>query len=317
MLYDISGSHQFGSSTEWQNLCKWKDSNGKEATAQKELRMCSKRLPTPLEQARDLQMDIAGLRQALTLMPECSFSERQTSAFVAQKFKSWGFDVKSIADSTSLVARVGSGKSVAIFATMDALRVSSTPGNDEETVLMHACGHDGNMACVMSACRILARRLRGSNSGALEVIMQSGGESSGESDEPRKIVGSGALESSMMIMGLHVDCTIRSGHAHIVRPPQFEQSCAEAVELLDASARDILGESRVRIVSRPTYMHNFESYLNLIPGSMIYLGVGIPGNVHSHHSPEFRINDSALHLGTAILTEAALRLLKAEPRQLS
>lgn len=278
-------------------------------------------IPTPLEQARDLQHEIAELRQTLKQIPEPSFSEQQTSAFIVDKLKSWGFGVAPVAHSNSLVAKVGNGKSVTMFATMDALLVSYAPTAskdtvDSEPVLMHACGHDGNMACVMAASRIVARRLRDRNSGILEVLMQSGSESSGEIDEARKIVESGALESSIAILGIHVDCTIRSGHAYVVRPPQLEENCQDIVELLYTSARDILGENKVSIGNRLTYMHNFRHYLELVPGAMIYLGVGLPGNVHSHHSPDFLIDDSVLYLGTAILTEAALCLLNAKPKQL-
>jgi amidohydrolase len=50
---------------------------------------------------------------------------------------------------------------------------------------------------------------------------------------------------------------------------------------------------------------------NLAPGAMFYLGCRIDGDERKHHHPRFDIDESCLPLGTAVLTETALRLLEA------
>lgn len=66
-------------------------------------------VPKSLEQARDLRQEIIGLFHTLQQIPESSFSEQRTLAFVAHNLTSWGFTFKPIANSTSLVAKVGTG----------------------------------------------------------------------------------------------------------------------------------------------------------------------------------------------------------------
>lgn len=111
---------------------------------------------------RDLSALLTTWRRDLHAHPEFGFEETRTAAFVAETLRSFGVDVAEGIGGTGVVGtlRRGTGnRSIALRADMDALRIeergdvahrSRTPGT------MHACGHDGHVAMLLGAARILA-----------------------------------------------------------------------------------------------------------------------------------------------------------------
>jgi hippurate hydrolase len=104
-------------------------------------------------------------RHALHRHPETGFEELRTSDFVAELLSGMGMEVHRGIGGTGLVAnlRVGDGQGViGLRADMDALAIhenaperhhaSQTEGK------MHACGHDGHMAVILGAARLLTER---------------------------------------------------------------------------------------------------------------------------------------------------------------
>ncbi len=113
----------------------------------------------------ELHSQMAQWRHHLHKHPETGFEEKLTSDYVANALEGMGLEVHRGIGGTGLVASltVGSGgRSVGIRADMDALNItesagcrahaSSIPGK------MHACGHDGHMAMVLGAARLLSER---------------------------------------------------------------------------------------------------------------------------------------------------------------
>ncbi|MCC5970165.1 MAG: amidohydrolase [Pararhodobacter sp.] len=116
-------------------------------------------------------------RRDLHAHPEFGFDEHRTSAFVADKLRAFGLqDVTEGVGGTGVVGTLirGAGnRAIALRADMDALRItedspqayrSQTPG------LMHACGHDGHMAMLLGAARLLAEE--GGFDGIVRFIFQ-------------------------------------------------------------------------------------------------------------------------------------------------
>ncbi|GAA2878956.1 hippurate hydrolase [Aminobacter niigataensis] len=103
-------------------------------------------------------------RRHLHQHPELLFDLPATSAFVADKLRSFGCDEVVTGIATSGVVAVvkgkaGAGRTIGLRADMDALPIaeqtnlahaSKTPGK------MHACGHDGHTAMLLGAARHLA-----------------------------------------------------------------------------------------------------------------------------------------------------------------
>jgi amidohydrolase len=109
--------------------------------------------------------EIAGWRRYLHENPELGYEEVLTSAFVAEKLKSFGVDeLVTGMGKTGVVAVIKgrkstSGKVVGLRADMDALPIHEATGvahTSKNPGKMHACGHDGHTAMLLGAAKYLA-----------------------------------------------------------------------------------------------------------------------------------------------------------------
>lgn len=124
-----------------------------------------------LNRAVELQPEIAAWRHELHMNPELMFDTHKTSAFVAEKLKSFGCDeVVTGIGRTGVVGvikgRHGKGPVVGLRSDMDALPITEVTGLEYASKIpgrMHACGHDGHMAMLLGAARHLCetRSFRG------------------------------------------------------------------------------------------------------------------------------------------------------------
>ncbi len=118
-----------------------------------------------MNEARSLNTQMAAWRHHLHRHPETGFEEVNTAEFVAGVLQGLGLEVHRGIGGTGLVASltVGDGLGViGIRADMDALNIlEHAPGRtyaSETAGKMHACGHDGHMAMVLGAARLLCER---------------------------------------------------------------------------------------------------------------------------------------------------------------
>lgn len=110
-----------------------------------------------------LQDELRTWRRHLHQYPETGFEEFKTAAYVATVLRGLGLEVERGIGGTGLVAslRVGtSARVIGIRADMDALDIresaATRPYASCHPGKMHACGHDGHMAMVLGAAKILA-----------------------------------------------------------------------------------------------------------------------------------------------------------------
>lgn len=106
-------------------------------------------------------MTIDGLYRDLHTHPELSFEETRTAAIAAGELRTAGFDVIEGVGITGVVGvlRNGDGPTVLLRADMDALPVAEETGLAYASAVagvMHACGHDVHVACLIGAARELA-----------------------------------------------------------------------------------------------------------------------------------------------------------------
>lgn len=106
---------------------------------------------------------LSTLRRALHQIPEPYFSEFKTSAHVLEQLQAIkGLEITTGIAKTGIMAllRTGRpGKTLLIRADMDALPIAEETGlsfTSAHENMMHACGHDGNMAMALVAAKILA-----------------------------------------------------------------------------------------------------------------------------------------------------------------
>jgi amidohydrolase len=102
--------------------------------------------------------------------PELSHQEKRTAGLVADRLRGAGFVVHERVGGTGVVGvlRNGAGATVLLRADMDALpvreatglpyasEVTSVDADGNEVPVMHACGHDVHVACLVGAARLLA-----------------------------------------------------------------------------------------------------------------------------------------------------------------
>ncbi|MEO5338814.1 MAG: amidohydrolase, partial [Magnetospirillum sp. WYHS-4] len=107
-------------------------------------------------------------RRDIHAHPEAAFEERRTAALVAEKLRSWGIEVTEGVGRTGVVGSLttGEGPCLGLRADMDALKIVEAEGLPHRSTVpgrAHACGHDGHVAMLLGAAKVLAesRKFKG------------------------------------------------------------------------------------------------------------------------------------------------------------
>jgi amidohydrolase len=130
-------------------------------------------------------LDLADLYRDLHAHPEPSFAEHRTAGLAAERLRVLGYEVTTGVGRTGVVGvlRNGDGPIALLRADMDALPVlertglpyastaTTTDGSGRSVPLMHACGHDVHVTCLLGAAEVLASD-RASWRGTLLVVLQ-------------------------------------------------------------------------------------------------------------------------------------------------
>jgi amidohydrolase len=118
--------------------------------------------------------ELVSLYQDLHAHPELSFQEVRTAGIVSRYLRDLGFEVTERVGGTGVVGllRNGAGPTVLLRADMDALpveertglpyasRVRQTDSYGHDVPVMHACGHDVHVTCLIGAAAALAADTR-------------------------------------------------------------------------------------------------------------------------------------------------------------
>jgi hippurate hydrolase len=103
-------------------------------------------------------------RHHLHAHPETAFEEVATSAYVAEKLRSFGLAVHTGLAKTGVVGVLSAGTgdaAIGLRADLDALHMHEKTGvahTSRHEGRMHACGHDGHATMLLGAAAALARR---------------------------------------------------------------------------------------------------------------------------------------------------------------
>jgi len=168
-----------------------------------------------LSKAQRLAPELVKWRRHIHMNPEPSMQEHETAAFVAERLREIGVDrvMTGIGD-TGVVGLVrGRGRrTVALRADMDALEMheqNDVPYRSRRPGMMHACGHDGHVACLLGAASML-QEMRSHLPGNVKLIFQPGEEGAGGA---ARMIRDGVLENPKVaaIAALHVDTETPSG----------------------------------------------------------------------------------------------------------
>jgi hippurate hydrolase len=109
-----------------------------------------------------LHQEMIEWRRHLHAYPETGLEEHKTAGFLAEKLESFGLKVSRGIGCTGVVATLQSGRSeraIGLRADIDALQLqegNDLPYSSRHSGKMHACGHDGHMALLLGAAKLLA-----------------------------------------------------------------------------------------------------------------------------------------------------------------
>jgi len=129
--------------------------------------------------------ELSGIYRDLHAHPELGFAEHRTAGIVAARLRDLGYQTTAGVGRTGVVGLLanGDGPTVLLRADMDALPVLERTGLDyasaargvspdgKDVPVMHACGHDVHVACLLGAAAELAAD-PGSWSGTLMLVFQ-------------------------------------------------------------------------------------------------------------------------------------------------
>ncbi len=160
--------------------------------------------------AKAYEAELRDIRRHLHAHPELSTEEFETADYICNKLTEYGIPFNKGIAVTGIVAHIKGlnpdADCIALRADMDALPINEA-GNktyrSQVEGVMHACGHDAHMACLLGAAKIL-HELRNEFEGTVKLIFQPSEEDfrSGANI----MIAEGALENPRpsAIFGLHV-----------------------------------------------------------------------------------------------------------------
>ena len=179
-------------------------------------------------QAKELEAKVIEWRRHFHQYPELSNRETKTAAFVAEHLKKLGIEVQTGVAKTGVVGLLKTGKPgpvIGLRADMDALPVTErnslpfaskerTVFNDQETGVMHACGHDTHIAILMAVAEILSKN-KSELKGTIKFIFQPAeeGPPKGEEGGAKLMVKEGVLQNPKVdvILGMHIQSISKLG----------------------------------------------------------------------------------------------------------
>lgn len=141
-------------------------------------------MPDFLQEARELFPYMQSLRRDFHRHPELGFQEVRTAGIVARELLEMGLEVQTGVAGTGVVALLRGkrpGRVVLARADMDALPINEESGAayaSQTPGVMHACGHDGHTAILLSVARLLQAH-RDELAGTVKFVFQPAEEGMG------------------------------------------------------------------------------------------------------------------------------------------
>jgi amidohydrolase len=168
--------------------------------------------------------EVVGWRRHIHANPELGIVEHETAAFVAARLREFGLAVHTDVSATAVVATLTKGTSrraIALRAELDALPIKEAADVDYASMnegVMHACGHDGHMAILLGAAKLLAES--GDFDGTVVFIFQPAEEVLGGG---RKMIEDGLLDRFPVdqVFALHNWPGFPEGHIGVRAGPQM------------------------------------------------------------------------------------------------
>ncbi|MBE3118812.1 MAG: amidohydrolase [Candidatus Atribacteria bacterium] len=165
-------------------------------------------MPDFLSEAQALFEYTQSMRRDFHAHPELGFHEVRTAGIVAKELTALGLEVHTGVGGTGVVALLEGAKPgpvVLVRADMDALPIreeTGAPYASQNPGVMHACGHDGHTAVLLTVAKMLNAH-RSQLAGTVKFMFQPAEEGMGGAE---KMIEDGVLENPKVdvALALHV-----------------------------------------------------------------------------------------------------------------
>ncbi|WP_085506898.1 M20 metallopeptidase family protein [Thalassobacillus devorans] len=154
------------------------------------------------------------IRRYLHQYPEVSFQEEKTAKYIADTYEKLGIPYEANIGGNGVIARLKGGrpgKTIALRADFDALPIqeeNDVPYKSKNEGAMHACGHDGHTAVLLTLAKVLIN-YQDKIPGTVVFLHQHAEEYAPGGAKP--ILESGAIDDVDAVFGTHLWATTPLG----------------------------------------------------------------------------------------------------------
>lgn len=190
-----------------------------------------------IQALEDNEQEIIADRRYLHQHPELSFEEHRTAAFIAERLRSYGIEVRTKVGGNGVLGYLQGGKpgpTLAFRADFDALPIQDekeVPYKSTVPGVMHACGHDAHTATLLGVAGVLSRH-REELEGKIVFLFQHAEEK--PPGGAKAMIEDGCLDGVDAVYGIHVSSEIPYGRVGLREGP--------AMAAVDAFKIAILGK---------------------------------------------------------------------------
>lgn len=161
--------------------------------------------------------EMTTIRQYLHMHPELSHQEVKTPEYIASYLEELGIEVKRGVGGRGVVGTIRggkAGKTIAFRADFDALPIQdakNVPYKSTVPGVMHACGHDGHTASLLSFAKVM-NSMKDELQGNIVLIHQFGEELS--PGGARAMIDDGCLDGVDFVYGAHLQSKMNFGYIY-------------------------------------------------------------------------------------------------------
>lgn len=198
-------------------------------------------------------------RSALHRIPEEGTCEHSTQHYVLEALRALRPDALAPCADTGVRAVFrgdGTGRCIAFRADMDALRITECTGRadaSEHPGFMHACGHDGHMACLLALARLLSAH-RAELRDDVVLLFQPSEETLGGA---KRMIAQGALQAPKVeaVYGLHMMPDLPLGRIGLRAGPLMAQTCELDITLHGRAAHGAMPHKGADAVAAAAHLY--------------------------------------------------------------
>jgi amidohydrolase len=221
---------------------------------------------------------VINLRREFHRIPEPSFKEFKTSERIKAELNN--LDIPFITTgATGIVAEIkgkGKGKTVALRTDMDALQITECTNinfKSQNEGYMHACGHDGHIASLLCAAKVLME-LQNEFNGTVKLIFQPAEENGLGA---KTIIDAGFLRDVDGIFGIHFLPTLDFGKISVEAGPRMASADSFKITVKGKACHGATPQEGVdSIVAASAIVMNLQSIvsreINLLEPAVVSVG---------------------------------------------